>query len=103
MHWDTFKQDNYNTVGGHGGCRVGKAQAGTTSPMPDDKGLKLQLLSRDPPTPFLSVCIHQTFFLIGWSAVYEEGYDVPHDTECSLSKLNVIYQHPHKIQHLFLI
>ena len=35
MHWDTFKQDNYSTVGEDGGCRVGKVQAGTTSPMPD--------------------------------------------------------------------
>ena len=23
MHWDTFKQDDYSTVGGDGGCRVG--------------------------------------------------------------------------------
>ena len=42
MHWDTFKQDNYNTVGGDGGCRVGEVQAGTTSPMLDHKGFKLQ-------------------------------------------------------------
>ena len=26
------------TVGGDGGCRVGEAQAGTTSPMPNHKG-----------------------------------------------------------------
>ena len=43
MHWDTFKQDNYSTVGGDGGCRVGEVRAGTTSPMPDHKA-----------TPFLS-------------------------------------------------
>ena len=24
MRWDTFKQDNYSTVGGDGGCRVGE-------------------------------------------------------------------------------
>ena len=30
------------TVGGDGGCRVGKVQAGTTSPMPDHKGFELQ-------------------------------------------------------------
>ena len=42
MHWDTFKQDNYSTVGGDGGCRVGEVRAGTTSPMPDYKGFKLQ-------------------------------------------------------------
>ena len=39
MHWDTFKWDNYNTVGGDGGCRVGEVRAGTTSPMPDHMGL----------------------------------------------------------------
>ena len=42
MRWDTFKQDNYSTVGGDGGSRVGEVRAGTTSPMPDHKGLKLQ-------------------------------------------------------------
>ena len=42
MHWDTFKQDNYNTVGGDGGCSVCKVQAGTTFPMPDHKDFKLQ-------------------------------------------------------------
>ena len=41
---DTFKQrqDNYSTVGGDGGCRVGEVRAGTTCPMPDHKGFKLQ-------------------------------------------------------------
>ena len=34
-----FKQDNYSTVGGGGGCRVGAVRAGTTSPMPDHKGV----------------------------------------------------------------
>ena len=34
--------DNWFTVGGDGGCRVGKVRAGTTSPMPDHKGFKLQ-------------------------------------------------------------
>ena len=29
-------------VGGDGGCRVGEVRAGTTSPMPDHKGFKLQ-------------------------------------------------------------
>ena len=38
----TFKQDHYSTVGGNGGCRVGEVRAGTTSPMPDHKGFKLQ-------------------------------------------------------------
>ena len=51
MHWDTLKQDNYSTVRGDGGGRVGEVRAGTTSPMPEHKGFKLQQLSRDPLTP----------------------------------------------------
>ena len=35
------RDDNYSTVGGDGGCRVGEVRAGTTSPMPDHKGFKL--------------------------------------------------------------
>ena len=31
-------------MGGDGGCRVGEVRAGTTSPMPDHKGFKLQQL-----------------------------------------------------------
>ena len=42
MHWDTFKQDNYSTMGGDGGCRVSEVRAGTTSPIPDHNGFKLQ-------------------------------------------------------------
>ena len=42
MHLDAFKQDNYITVGGDGGCSVGEVRAGTTSPMPYHKGFKLQ-------------------------------------------------------------
>ena len=34
--------NNRCTVGGDGGCRVGEVRAGTTSPMPDHKGFKLQ-------------------------------------------------------------
>ena len=34
--------DNWCTVGGDGGCRVGEVRASTTSPMPDHKGFKLQ-------------------------------------------------------------
>ena len=54
MHCDTFKQDNYSTVGGDGGCRVGEVRAGTTSPMPDHQGFSVTVTVRDPPTPFLS-------------------------------------------------
>ena len=32
-------RDNWCTVGGDGGCRVGEVRAGTTSPMPDPKVL----------------------------------------------------------------
>ena len=34
--------DICSTVGGDGGCRVKEVQAGTTSPIPDHKGFKLQ-------------------------------------------------------------
>ena len=52
MHWDIFKQHNYSTVGGDGGCRVNEVQAGTASPMPDHKGFKQQLLSEIHPLNF---------------------------------------------------
>ena len=52
MHCNTFKQDNYSTVGGDGGCRVSEVWANTTSPMPDHKGFMLQELSEiHPLTP----------------------------------------------------
>ena len=49
MHCNTLKQDNDSTVRGDGGSRVGEVRAGTTSPMPEHKGFKLQL--RDPLMP----------------------------------------------------
>ena len=42
MHCDTLKQDNDSTVRGDGGSRVGEVRAGTTFPMPEHKGFKLQ-------------------------------------------------------------
>ena len=54
MHWDTFKQDNYSTLGGEGGCRVGEVRASTTSPKPNHKGFQATVTARDQPTPFLS-------------------------------------------------
>ena len=42
MHWDTLKQDNDSTVQEDGEGRVGEVRAGTTSPMPEHKGFKLQ-------------------------------------------------------------
>ena len=57
MHWDTLKQDNYSTVRGDGGGRVGEVRAGTTSPMPEHKGFKLQYIPvKDPATPCLNEC-----------------------------------------------
>ena len=50
MHWNTFKQDNFSTVGGDGGSRVCEVQTDTTSPMPDQATVTV----RDPPSPFLS-------------------------------------------------
>ena len=57
MHWDTFKQGNHSTVGGDGRCSGGEVRAGTTSPMPDYKGFKLQELSEihSLPQPGLAV------------------------------------------------
>ena len=49
MHWDTLKQDNDNTVGGDGGCRVGEVRAGTTSPMPDHNNNNNTLLKVQYP------------------------------------------------------
>ena len=37
-----FETDNDRTVRGDGGSRVGEVRAGTTSPMPEHKGFKLQ-------------------------------------------------------------
>ena len=51
MHWDTLKQDNYSTVRGDGGGRVGEVRAGTTSPMPEHKGFKLQGIRSQAPLP----------------------------------------------------
>ena len=51
MYCNTLKQDSDSTVRGDGGSRIGEVRAGTTSPMPEHKGFKLQQLSRDPLTP----------------------------------------------------
>ena len=45
MYLNIFKLDNYSTVEGDEGCRVGKVRASATSPVPDHKGFKLQYLS----------------------------------------------------------
>ena len=46
MRWDTFEQDNYNTLGGYGGSRVGKVRAGTTSTISNHKGLSYSKCQR---------------------------------------------------------
>ena len=38
-------RDNWCTVEGDGGCRVGEVRAGTTSPMPNHKGFKATVTS----------------------------------------------------------
>ena len=44
MHWDTFKQNNYSTVGEDGNVGSAKYELALlplgTSPMPDYKGFK---------------------------------------------------------------
>ena len=52
MHWDTLKQDNYSTVRGDGRGWVGEVRAGTTYPMPDHKGFKLQQLLEIHPLKY---------------------------------------------------
>ena len=49
--WDTFKQNNYITVGRDGGCRVGEVRAGVTSPCPTIRVLRYSNCQR---SPFLS-------------------------------------------------
>ena len=39
---DALRQENDSTVRGDGGSRIGEVRAGTTSPMPEHKGFKLQ-------------------------------------------------------------
>ena len=49
MHWDTFKQDNYHTVGGDGDVESARYEPALLPPW------VLNYTScRDPPTPFLS-------------------------------------------------
>ena len=46
MHWVTFKQDNYSTVGGDRRCRIGELRASITSPIPDHKSLSYSSCQR---------------------------------------------------------
>ena len=79
---NTLKQDNDSTVRGDGGSRVGEVRAGTTSPMPEHKGFKLQALSRDPLTPAngpgsVSVNTHLNYFyhiIVIFEQVHTLGY-----------------------------
>ena len=56
MHINSYSasHDNWCTVGGDGGCRVGEVLAGTTSPMPEHKGFKPTIWKTGSTT---SVCI----------------------------------------------
>ena len=58
MHCDTLKQDNDSTVRGDGGSRVGEVRAGTTSPMPEHKGFKLQQLSEIHPFQHTGLAVY---------------------------------------------
>ena len=79
MHCNTLKQDNDSTVRGDGGSRVGEVRAGTTSPMPEHKGFKLQYLSRDPLTPadgLGSVSVEYIVWLITSLTLSENNPDI---------------------------
>ena len=56
MHWDTFEQDNYSTVGGDGD--VGSSRYKLALYFPHARPYVLSYSnckrSADPPTPFLS-------------------------------------------------
>ena len=53
MRWNTFKTDNYSTVGGAwGDVGVSEVRASATSPMPDHKRFKLLEQSEIHPLHF---------------------------------------------------
>ena len=54
MHWDTFKQDHYSTVGGDGGSRVSKGMSQHYYSHARPQGSLATVTVRDPPTTFLS-------------------------------------------------
>ena len=47
MHWDTFKRDNYDTVGGDGGCRVCEVRAALLPPHAQTQGFLATVTVRD--------------------------------------------------------
>ena len=52
MHWDTYKQGNYSTVGGDGDVGSARYEPALLPAMPDHKGFMLQELSEiHPLTP----------------------------------------------------
>ena len=44
MHWDTFKQENYSTVGRYGGYRVGEVQQHTHLITPEGPNEKPEIV-----------------------------------------------------------
>ena len=98
MHCDTFKQDNYSTVGGDGGCRVSEVQTGTTSPMPDHKGFYATVTVRDPPTHtsrlrvkkmnFIYTQISNLIYLHLFSELFHEDVSpiIRRNTDCVISE-----------------
>ena len=42
MHWDSFKQDIYSTVGEDGGVGLARYEPALLPHMPDHKGFKIQ-------------------------------------------------------------
>ena len=54
MHWDTFEQNYYNTVGGDRGCRVGEVRARPYFPHARPQGFLATVTVKNPTTPFLS-------------------------------------------------
>ena len=55
-------RNNWCTVGGDGGCRVSEVRAGTTFPMPDHKGFKLQWLVNFQKFSTLRVNVEAFYF-----------------------------------------
>ena len=53
MHWDTFKQDDYSTVGGDGDVGLVRYESALLPPCPTKRVLSNSNCQRDPPTPFL--------------------------------------------------
>ena len=82
-------------MGGDGGCRVGEVRAGTTSPMLDHKGFKLQQLVNFQTVSTLRVNVKETVlfgskavhFLTVYARVLKDPPDI-RDHICSVAAYN---------------